>query len=417
MFDGIWWKFKFDTVNSSIKDIGDTMGKLTSQQAKTAKPKESNYKLADGGGMYLYVTKTGKYWRYDYRFSGLRKTLALGVYPDVSLKQARESHYDARDKVSKKIDPALYRKITKHQHIQNFENNFENLAWEWFSKQNWTDGHARTVKGRLKNKIVPWLGNMPVNEITAQDVLQICRRIEDSGKIETAHRVKTICSQIFKYCVALGLIDSDPCRDLAKALTPAKTKNMACITDPVKVGGLMRAIDGYKGSDVVRAALKLAPLVFVRPGELRHAEWSEIDFDRSLWKIPAVKMKMKQPHIVPLCNRAVEIIKDIKPLTGNGRYIFPSIRSTDRPMSDNTILSALRQMGYPKEEMTGHGFRGMASTLLHEKGWDSIIIERQLAHSDSNSVRGAYNHAVFLSERKKMMQEWSDYLDELKSTI
>jgi len=391
------------------------MSKLTAQEIKNVKPGSRQQKLSDGGGMYLLVTKSGKYWRYDYRYFKKRKTLALGVYPEVSLKKARERHHEARKKLSDGIDPGHLRKVYKAAKFQAAENSFGKLAWDWFSRQNWTEGHARTVRGRLDNDIIPWLGDLPVNEITAQEVLAVCRRVESRGAIESAHRVKTICSQVFRYCVASGLIESDPCRDLKKALTPTVSKNMATITDPVKVGALMRAIEAYEGHLVTRLALQLAPLVFVRPGELRHAEWSEIDFDKVLWKIPAEKMKMKQIHLVPLSQQAIQIISDIKPLTGSGRYLFPSIRSTVRAMSNNTILAALRRMGYPKDEMTGHGFRGMASTLLHELGWESKLVERQLAHTDKNSVRAAYNHAEYLPERTKMMQAWADYLDGLKA--
>lgn len=391
------------------------MGKLTAQEIKNVKPGSGQQKLTDGGGMYLLITKTGKYWRYDYRYLKKRKTLALGVYPQVTLKEARERHHQARKKVTDGIDPGHLRKINKSAKFEAAENSFGKLAWEWFSRQNWTEGHARTVRGRLDNDIMPWLSDMPVNEITAQEVLTVCRRVESRGAIESAHRIKTICSQVFRYCVASGLIESDPCRDLRKALTSPTHKNMATITDPVKVGGLMRAIDSYEGHLVTRAALQLAPLVFVRPGELRQAEWSEFNFDQAIWKIPAEKMKMKQIHLVPLSQQAIEIINDIKPLTGTGRYLFPSIRSTVRPMSNNTILAALRRMDYPKEDMTGHGFRGMASTLLHELGWKSKLVERQLAHTDKNSVRAAYNQAEYLPERIKMMQVWADYLDGLKA--
>lgn len=390
------------------------MGKLTAPEIKNAKLDSKQYKMADGGGMYLLVNKIGKYWRFDYRYLKKRKTLALGVYPNISLKQARILHEEARRKLRDGFDPGNIRKSQKAEKYYAAENSFKVLSGEWFNKQNWTKGHARTVRGRLNNDVLPWLGDRPVSEITAQEVLAVCRRVESRGAIESAHRIKTICSQVFRYCVALGLIESDPCRDLRKALTPTTPQNMSTITDPVKVGGLMRSIDGYEGHPVTRAALQIAPLVFVRPGELRQAEWSEFDIDQAIWKIPSEKMKMKLPHLVPLAKQSIEIIKEIKPLTGKGRYLFPSIRTTARPMSNNTILSALRRMGYSKEEMTGHGFRGMASTLLHELGWESKLIERQLAHRDKNTVRAAYNHAEYLPERVKMMQAWADYLCGLK---
>ncbi len=389
------------------------MGKLTAREVKHAKPTDKPYKLTDGHGLYLLVQKSGRYWRFDYRYLRRRKTLALGTYPTVSLKEAREKHVEVRKQLDRDIDPGHLKKMTKAARFAAAENCFENLAWEWFSKQNWTEGHRRTVKGRLNLNILPWLGDRPVNEITPQEILAICRRVESRGAIETAHRCRTIISQVFRYCVASGLAASDPCRDLRNALAPVPEKHMATILDPKQIGTLLRAMDGYKGHTVTRAALRLAPLVFVRPGELRKMEWPEIIFAESQWKIPAEKMKGKVPHIVPLSWQTLEIIKDLHPLTGEGNYVFPSIRSTARPMSENTVNGALRRLGYTKEELTSHGFRSMASTLLHELGWQSHLVERQLAHKDS-TVRGVYNHAEYLPERKEMMQAWADYLGELK---
>jgi len=390
------------------------MEKLKGIQVKNSKFIDKPFKLSDGGGLYLLVNNAGKYWRYDYRYLKKRKTLALGVYPRVTLKNARIEHKKARETLADGIDPSYLRKVKKTEKFEASENSFAKLAWEWFDKQKWTEGHRRTVRGRLKKDIIYYIGDRPVNEITAREVLIVCQRVEKRGAIESAHRIKTICSQVFRYCVASGLIESDPCRDLSKALTPVNPKHMAAIIDPIKAGGLMRAIECYEGSPITRAGLQLAPLVFVRPGELRHAEWSEFNLEKAIWKIPAEKMKMKQIHLVPLSKQAIKIIRKIKPLTGKGRYLFPSVRSTARPMSNNTILAALRRMGYSKEEMSGHGFRAMASTLLHEQNWDTKLIERQLAHSDKNSVRAAYNHAEYMPERIKMMQAWANYLDGLK---
>ncbi|SHO50421.1 tyrosine-type recombinase/integrase [Desulfopila aestuarii] len=390
------------------------MGRLTVQEVNNVKPSTIPRKLTDGGGLYLYVNGTGKYWRFDYRYLNKRKTLSLGVYPEITLKMARERHWEARKRLAEGVDPGYERKIEKIGRLRAQENSFSKLAWEWFGRQHWTEGHARTVRSRLENNVIPWLGDRPVNEITPREILLVCRRIENRGAYETAHRMKSICSQVFRYCVALGLCESDPCRDLQNALIPSVSKNMATITDPKQVGGLMRAIDGYQGNNVTKFGLQLAPLVFVRPGELRHAEWSEIDYTQSMWKIPAEKMKMRQTHLVPLSQQVIQIIRDLEPLTGRGKYLFPSIRSISRPMSDNTLLSALRRLGYLNNEMTVHGFRGMASTLLHEAGWDSKVIERQLAHTDRNSVRAAYNHAEYLPERRRMMQDWANYLDQLK---
>lgn len=390
---------------------------LTDTAIRNAKPKDKSYKMADSRGMYLLVSKTGKYFRWDYRFGGKRKTFALGVYPDVTLKNAREHHENYRRLLANGIDPNEYKKQNKVQLISEATNSFEFVAREWFEKRKpkWSQKHATTVISRLENNIFPWLGNQTTDLITASMLLEVLRLMEDRGAVETAHRVKQICGQVFRYAIATGRADRDPSADLKGALESTKSKSMATITDPKKIGELMRAIDGYQGNLITRCALKMAPLLFVRPGELRHAEWEEINIDEKVWKIPAEKMKMRSVHIVPLSEQAVAIIEEIKPLTGNGKYVFPSLRSGRRPMSDNTILAALRRMGYAKEEMTGHGFRGMASTLLHEQGWPSDVIERQLAHAESNSVKAAYNHAQYLPERRKMMQWWADYLDDLKN--
>jgi integrase len=276
-------------------------------------------------------------------------------------------------------------------------------------------GHSRTIIRRLELNIFPWLGSKPAASITAPELLSALRRIENRGALETAHRVLQICSQVFRYAIATGHAERDPSVDLRGALPPTKPKRMSTITDPQKIAELLRAIDGYAGHIITRCALRLAPLVFVRPGELRKAEWSEIDTDKTGWKIPAEKMKGRVPHIVPLSTQAVEILREIEPFTGDSRYVFPSLRTTQRPMSNNTILAALRRMGYAKDEMSGHGFRSMASTLLNEQGWNRDAIERQLAHAERNSVRAAYNYAEFLPERKRMMQAWADYLYTLKS--
>ena len=390
---------------------------LTDTAIRNAKPKDKPYKLSDEKGLYLLVNKAGKYFRYDYRFNKKRKTLALGVYPDVSLKEAREKNNEARKLLQGDIDPAQYKKETKSMRIVQAANSFEARAREWFTKNihTWTEGHSRTIISRLENNVFPWLGSRPIAETTAPEILTVLRRIEDRGAMETAHRVKQICGQVFRYAVATGRAERDPSTDLRGALPPTKPKHMATITNPKKVGELLRAIDGYEGHLITRCALRLAPLVFVRPGELRHAEWGEINLEQAEWKIPAEKMKMRSPHIVPLASQAVAIFKEIQPLTGHGRFIFPSLRSTDRPMSNNTILAALRRMGYAKEEMSGHGFRAMASTILHEQGWPSDIIERQLAHAEKNSIKAAYNHAQHLPKRRKMMLAWADLLDGLKA--
>lgn len=387
---------------------------LTNTAIKNAKPGPKQRKLFDGGGLFLLVSpKGGKWWRFKYRFDGKEKLLSLGTYPEISLKEARERRENARRMVAQGIDPSAARKAEKEQG----QDTFGAVALEWLAKQKgvWVPSHTKRQARRLEQHVLPYLGNKPVAEVTPPTLLAVLRRIESKGIIETAHRVHQMCGQIFRYAVATGRAERDPSGDLRGALAPAKPDNFATVTDPKDVAALLRAIDGYEGTWTTICALKLAPLVFVRPGELRHAEWSEIDLDASEWKIPAEKMKMRQAHIVPLSRQAVAVLQDLHPLTGSGRYIFPSVRSASRPMSNNTINAALRRMGYSKDQMTGHGFRSMASTILHEQGWPSDVIERQLAHAERNKVKAAYNHAEHLPERRKMMQGWSDYLDGLKT--
>jgi len=390
---------------------------LTDPAIRHAKPREKQYKLSDEKGLYLLVNQAGKYFRLDYRFAGKRKTFALGVYPEVTLKEAREKRDEARKKIADGIDPAQQRKAAKVMQAEQTSNSFEAIAREWHGRftPSWAEGHAKKVIRRLELYIFPWLGSRPIAEITAPELLAVLRRIESRGILETAHRTQQNCGQVFRYAIATGRAERDPSADLRGALAPAKHNRMATITNPKKIGELLRALDGYQGTLVAECALKLAPLVFVRPGELRQAEWSEIDFDKAEWRIPAAKMKMKEAHIVPLSRQALAILRELQPLTGNSRYVFPSVRTNARPMSENTVLAALRRMGYTKEEMTGHGFRAMASTILHEQGWPTDVIERQLAHAERNSIKAAYNHAQHLPERRKMMQAWADYLDSLKA--
>lgn len=390
---------------------------LTATAIRNAKPKSKQYKLSDEKGMYLLVNKAGKYFRMDYRFGGKRKTLSLGVYPEVTLKEAREKRDDARRTIASGTDPGQVRKLEKLTQTEQVANSFEAVAREWHEKYStkWAESHASKIIHRLELYIFPWLGERPIAEITPPELLAVLRRIESRGILETAHRAKQYCGQVFRYAIATGRVERDPSADLRGALTPVKRRHMATIVDPKKIGELLRAIDGYEGTLVAKCALQLTPLVFVRPGELRRAEWAEIDFDNAEWRIPAEKMKMRDPHIVPLSLQAVEILNEIQPVTGQGKYVFPSIRSNLRPMSENTVLAALRRMGFTKDEMTPHGFRAMASTVLHEQGWPSDFIERQLAHAERNSIKAAYNHAQHLPERRKMMQAWADYLDKLKN--
>lgn len=388
---------------------------LTDTTIRNAKPSDKPYKLTDEKGLYVLINPVGKYFRFDYRFAGKRKTLALGVYPEVSLKEAREKRDTARKKLSNDIDPAQHRKIAKSTKLEAAANSFQAVALEWYSKNQhtWTDGHSETVISRLQNNVFPWLGNRPISEITPPELLAVLRRIESRGAIETAHRIKQVCGQVFRFAVATGRAERDPSPDLRGAMAARKPKHMATITDPAKIAELLRAINGYHGSFTAKCAMRLAPLVFVRPGELRKAEWADIDLDKAEWRIPAEKMKMREQHIVPLSRQALTILREIEPLTGNGKYVFPSVRANERPMSENTVLAGLHRLGYAKEEMTGHGFRSMASTRLHEMGWHSDVIERQLAHTEKNNVKAAYNHAQHLPERRKMMQAWADYLEGL----
>ncbi len=352
---------------------------LTDAAIRNANLQNKQYKLTDEKGMHLLVNKAGKYFRFDYRFAGKRKALALGVYPEVKLIEAREKRDDARKLIANGSDPGPARKVQKSIQIEQTENSFEAIAREWHGKysSNWADSYAKKIIRRFELYIFPWLGTRPINEITPPELLAVLRRVESKGILETAHRTQQNCGQVFRYAIATGRAERDPSSDLRGTLAPVKHGRMATILDPKKIGELLRAIDGYDGTPVAKCALKLAPLVFVRPGGLHHAEWAEIDLDKAEWRIPAGKMKMKAPHIVLLSTQAVEILIEIQPITDKGRYVFPSVRTNSRPMSENTILAALRRMGYAKEEMTGHGFRAMASTVLHEQGWPSDIIEKR----------------------------------------
>lgn len=396
---------------------------LTDVKVRTAKPKETPYKLSDGNGLFVLISPTGtKSWNLKYRFYSIdkdkevEKKLSFGRYPEVSLMEAREKRDEARKLLRNHIDPGVEKELRKNQGRLAAENNFEAIAREWHTKftPKWTEDHGQRILTRLENDIFPWLGKRPVNEITAPDLLGALQRIEKRGAIETAHRAQQICGQVFRYAIATGRAVRDISSDLRGALQPVKKRHHASITDPKEIAKLLRAINDYEGFFVTKCALRLAPLFFVRPGELRHAEWSEIDFEKAEWRIPAHKMKMREQHIVPLSTQAITILQELYPFTGENKYIFPGVRSSQRPMSENTVLGALRRLGYTKDEMTGHGFRSMASTLLNEQGWNRDAIERQLAHSERDTIRASYNYAEYLPERRKMMQSWSDYLDNLK---
>lgn len=389
---------------------------LSDTAVRNSKPKEKPYKLTDSEGLYLLISSTGKYWRFDYRFLGKRKTLAMGVYPDTSLADARERRSQARKLLANGKDPGEVKQTQKQTAKLLASNTFEAVAREWHEKQStkWVPKNAARTLSLLVRDIFPFIGKTPIAQLTAANLLETIQKIEKRGNIETAHRAMMNCGQIFRYAIATGRAQADLSLVLKGALTPVNEKHHASITDPKKVGDLLRTIEGYEGAFLTRNALKLAPLLFVRPGELRHAEWTEIDLEAYEWRIPAIKMKMKAVHIVPLSRQAVEIFQGLK-LHANGKYVFAGNRSTDRPMSENTVNAALRRLGYKKDEMTGHGFRSMASTILHEQGWPHEVIERQLAHADRNKVSAAYNYAEHLPKRREMMQHWADYLDELKA--
>ncbi|MGF6711183.1 integrase [Luteibacter sp. W1I16] len=337
---------------------------LTNVAISKAKSTGKTQRLFDGGGLYLEISPAGgKWWRLKYRFGGKEKRLSLGTYPNTGLADAREKRDTARKLLAAGIDPTAQRKLVKADGEERSKNSFEIVAREWHAKQSlaWVEQHASRIMLRLENDIFPWLGSRPIAEITAKDFLITVNRVVDRGAVESAHRILQNCGQVLRYAIATGRAQRNPVADLLGALPPVKPKNLAAITEPAAIGGLLRAIDAYKGTFVTNCALRLAPLVFVRPGELRHAEWSEFDLDKAEWNIPAEKMKMRLPHLVPLSRQAIEILRDLQPLTGAGRYLFPSARSTKRPMSNNAVLSALRRMGFSTEEMSGHGFRAMAT--------------------------------------------------------
>lgn len=391
---------------------------LTDTKIRNTKPKAKTFRLFDGNGLYLEVSpKGGKWWRFKYRFDGKEKRLSLGVYPEVGLKDARERCIDARKLLAEGIDPSENRKAIKTSKKHLLANNFEVVAREWFAKYSatWATDHANRTLRRFERDIFPWLGERPIANITAPELLAVIRKIENRGALETSHRALSNCGQVFRYAIATGRAERDISNDLRGALSPVKGKHFAAVTEPEKVAELLKTIDDYKGSIIVSCALRLAPLVFVRPYELRTAKWADIDFKTAEWRY--VARKTDTPHIVPLSKQAVEILQELYQLTGTGIFVFPSARSNQRPMSDNAILAAMRRLGIDKDEMSGHGFRAMARTILDEVlGVRPDFIEHQLAHAVRDPNGRAYNRTAHLPERKKMMQQWSDYLDELKNS-
>lgn len=391
---------------------------LTNIEIIKAKPLDKAYKLADSAGLYVLVNTTGsKSWRLKYRFLGKEKVLSLGQYPHVSLLEAREARDAAKKLLAKGQDPNDVKQKQVYDAKREAANTFESVGLEWHEKHKvkWVEKNAARNLSMLKRHIFPFIGKLPIAKVKASDLLSAVQKIDARGNTETAHRALQVCGQIFRFAIATDRATADLSLVLKGALSPVVVKHHASITDPKVIGQFLRDIHDYDGAYLTQQALKLAPLVFVRPGELRHAEWSEIDFKKAEWRISAEKMKMKSVHIVPLSTQALAIFKDLQEHTGHLQYVFTSVTSVKRPMSENTVNMALRRIGYDNTQMTGHGFRSMASTILHEQGWLHDAIERQLAHSDRNKVSAAYNYAEHLPKRKEMMQHWANYLDALRS--
>jgi integrase len=392
---------------------------LSDARCRSAKPREKDYRLTDGDGMFLLVkTHGGKWWRLSYRFEGKALQISLGVYPQTSLLDARGKRDEAKRLLAKGVNPSLERQARKTAFLAP-EDSFEKIAREWHKKfrPSWSESHADTIMRRLERAVFPMIGKAPIAGLKAPDILKVLRLLEERGANETARRMKIVIGQVFRYAVATGRADNDPTGALKGAIAPPVTKHMAAITDPKAAGALLRAIEAFNGSFVVQCALKFGILTFVRPGELRHAEWSEINFEKALWEIPAEKMKMNAAHIVPLSEPALKILHDLRPFTGDGKYLFPNARSPQRPMSEAAVLAALRRMGYEKSEITGHGFRAMARTLLDEElEIRTDFIEHQLAHKVVDPNGRAYNRTAHLAGRREMMEKWADYLDQLKNS-
>ncbi len=390
---------------------------LSDTAIRTAKPAEKPRKLADEKGMYLLIQPSGaKLWRMDYRFDSKRKTLTLGTYPDTGLALAREKRDTARKLLAQEIDPAAQRKQDKHERKVSQENTFEAVARDWMKTKGkeWTAGYAAKTRACLERHAFPSIGNKPIKEITAPELLTMLRVIEKRGTVDMAHRIQQHCGAIFRYGIATGLISADPTPSLRGALSTVKAEHYAALADPKDFADLLRSIDEYRGEVTTKVAMQMLACTFQRTKEVRFAEWTQIDFEAALWRIPPEVMKMREAHLVPLSTQMITDLKELHALTGSGRLLYPSSTNRDRPISENTVTYALARMGY-KGRMTGHGFRSVASTMLNEQGYRHDVIERQLAHAERNQVRAAYNRAEYLSERKVMMQKWADYLDKLKA--
>lgn len=388
--------------------------KLTDTAVRNARRADRPRKLFDGDGLYLFVSPTGhRAWRFKYYIDGQEKHLHFGRYPEISLKAARERRLEARRALEMGNDPGAILRAERAARSDTFGT----LATEWLEVQRnkLTQKTYENKRERFAAFVFPYLGKRPIADIKALDMLDVLKRIEERGRHETAHRVRSECGNVFRYAVVTGRAERDPTVDLRGAIAAVVRRNRPAIVDPVRIGELMRAIAGYRGDVSTEFALKLLPLTFVRPGELRLAEWSEFNLNAAEWRIPAARMKMRELHVVPLSSQALALLKDLQVLTGSGRLVFPSIRSKDRAISDNTLNAALRRLGFSGDEMVAHGFRSMASTCLNEQGWHPDLIELQLAHAERNEVRGAYNRAQRLAERRRMMQAWADYLDQLRA--
>ena len=387
--------------------------RLTDITIRNSKPREKSYKLSDGGGLVLIINPNGsRWWRLRYCYGGREKMLSLGIYPGVSLKDARDKRDADHKVIASGRDPSYERRTERDER----EITFELVAREWLALQRKSLAIVTYRKALwiLESLLFPSLGNRPITHISAPELLVVLRRIEEKGHHETARRAKQRCSQIFRYAIATDRAQRDIALNLRGAMAPVVARSHAAITDPTKIGALLRAMRGYGGQFIVASALQLAPLVFVRPNELRAAEWVELDLENAVWRIGAHRMKMRQPHIVPLSRQALTIFRDVHDETGGEKLVFPSLRTSDRPISENTLNAALRRLGYSNAEMTSHGFRAMASTRLNELGWAPDLIELQLAHTDKNKVRAIYNRAERLDDRREMMQAWADYLDTLR---
>ncbi len=386
---------------------------LTDTAIRFVKPTEKQQKLFDGNGLFLLVSPKGaKGWRFKYSFQGKEKLISLGSYPLVSLKEARERATEARKTLESGSDPSALRKQEKLK----VETSFELVAREWHEIQiaKWSKPYAVQVMYNLKRNVFPFIGSKPVNEVTAPEILALLRKVEARGIIGTAHAIKNICSCVMRYAIATGRAERDPAADLRGALAPHLKKHRPALTAPESVGNLMHAIHNYQGSLVVRSALQLLALTFCRSTEIRKAEWREFDFEENIWRIPGDRMKMKRDHLVPLSRQALAVLGKLRAYSGGGQYVFPSYRTETKPFGDTALQRALRVMGFERDEMCPHGFRSMASTLLNELGYNADWIERQLAHVPHGQVRGIYNRAEYLPERRRMLQEWADYLDALR---